>query len=46
MDTIVPLFALDESGNLFWFTADEALQPKAGWKLFSLSAPTEELAAG
>lgn len=30
METIVPLFALDESGNLFWFTADEALQPKAG----------------
>jgi hypothetical protein len=46
METVVPLFALDESGNLFWFTADEALQPKAGWKLFSLSAPTEELAAG
>ncbi len=46
METVVPLFALDESGNLFWFTADEALQPKPGWKLFSLSAPTEELAAG
>jgi hypothetical protein len=46
LDTTVPLFALDESGNLFWFTSDDELQPKPGWKLFSLAAPVEETVTG
>jgi CPA1 family monovalent cation:H+ antiporter len=38
-ENTVMLFAIDENGNLFWFTADTNLPPKLGWKLFVLSVP-------
>jgi CPA1 family monovalent cation:H+ antiporter len=41
-DKTVPIFALDENSNFFWFTEDNVLDPQPGWTLYSLSVPSEE----
>lgn len=38
----VPLFAMDENENFYWFTEDDELEPQAGWTIFSLAKPSAE----
>ncbi|MFT4615521.1 MAG: NhaP-type Na+/H+ or K+/H+ antiporter [Bacteroidia bacterium] len=37
----VPLFALDESELLHWFTEDDELEPQPGWTIYALAKPAE-----
>jgi len=42
----VPLIAIDALGDIKVFTADPDFQPKAGWKIISLSEQTQPVANG
>jgi hypothetical protein len=44
-ETAVPLFLIDQNGNLVIFTANNPPKPKPGQRLISLIDPTEELSA-
>lgn len=37
----VPIFTIDENAVLSWYTGDGELEPKAGWKIYALSVPSE-----
>jgi NhaP-type Na+/H+ or K+/H+ antiporter len=39
----VPLFALDENESFFWFTKEDAIEPKPGWTIYALATPNEKL---
>jgi NhaP-type Na+/H+ or K+/H+ antiporter len=39
----VPLFALDENESFFWFTKEDAIEPKPGWTIYALATPSEKL---
>lgn len=41
----VPIFGLDENKNLYWFTEGDKLEPQAGWTIYALAKPTEEVSA-
>ena len=36
-DDAVPIFAVDQNDQLYWFTQDEALEAKPGWTIYALS---------
>lgn len=38
----VPIFAKDESDSLYWFTADDDLEPKPGWTIYALSVAAQD----
>ena len=42
----VPLIAIDALGDIKVFTADPDFQPKAGWKIISLSEQTQPVVNG